>query len=144
MGACLPRLAPVAIDHSPTAQKNTGSKHMSSKISGNSITLTRGDTLRVKVTILDNEEEYTPIGGDSVRFALKHKTKTADGGEYLDPEPLILKTIPNDTLILELEPSDTKELAFGAYDYDIELTYEDGTVDTFITKANFKLTEEVH
>ena len=63
--------------------------------------------------------------------------------DYKDIEPLILKEIPNDTLILELEPNDTKPLAFGTYVYDIQITFEDGTVDTFITEAMFKLTPEV-
>jgi uncharacterized membrane protein YkoI len=47
-------------------------------------------------------------------------------------------------MILELEPSDTKILDFGSYVYDIEITFKDGTVDTFITEANFKITPEVH
>ena len=41
----------------------------------------------------------------------------------------------------------TKEhylLPFGKYVYDIELTKATGEVDTFITKAILKLTEEVH
>ena len=117
---------------------------MSSIIKKNSITLTRGDTLRVKVTIEKDGIEYLPVLGDSVRFALKHPTKTPDGGEYTDKDPLILKSIPIDTMILTLDPEDTKELLFGQYVYDLEITFEDGTVDTFITAAPFRLTEEVH
>lgn len=117
---------------------------MSSTIKKKSITLTRGDTLRVKVNIEKDGVEYLPVEGDSVRFALKHPTKTSDGGEYSDKDPLILKTIPTDTMILTLEPSDTKPLHFGDYVYDLEITFADGTVDTFITSAPFKLTEEVH
>lgn len=116
---------------------------MSYTVEDNSITLTRGDTFRGKVGIKVDGEQYTPVDGDVVRFALKHNKLNADKTEYTDPEPLILKTIPNDTLILELEPSDTKELGFGKYVYDVQITLADGTVDTFITKAPFKLTEEV-
>ena len=117
---------------------------MSSSISGTKIMLTRGDTLRVKVSIEKDGEEYQPTENDVVRFAVKHKTKKADGSDYTDPEPIILKTIPSDTMILELEPEDTKELAFDSYVYDIEITFEDGTVDTFITNSTFKITDEVH
>ena len=47
-------------------------------------------------------------------------------------------------MILTLNPEDTKHLPFGKYVYDIELTKATGEVDTFITKAILKLTEEVH
>ena len=39
---------------------------------------------------------------------------------------------------------DTAHIPFGKYVYDIELTKATGEVDTFITKAILKLTEEVH
>lgn len=52
--------------------------------------------------------------------------------------------IPIDTMKLAIKPEDTKNLAFGKYVYDIELTKANGEVDTFITKAVFKITEEVH
>ena len=117
---------------------------MSSSVKKNRITLTRGDTLRVKVEIIKNEELYYPTSGDRVRFALKHPELLPDGSDYKDVDPIIIKDIPYDTMILELEPADTKTLAFGRYVYDIEITFEDGTVDTFITAAPFVLTEEVH
>lgn len=109
---------------------------MSVSIRGNIIFLTRGDTLKVTVKILQGEEEYTPQEGDSVRFALKKTTS--------DEEPLILRDIPTDTLVLKLNPEDTKGLDFGKYKYDIELTKANGDVDTFIGPEWFILTEEVH
>lgn len=117
---------------------------MSSSIKKNTITLTRGDTLRVKIDLSNDDGPYIPVEGDSIRFALKNKTKTADGTEYVDKEPLILKTIPIDTMILEIEPSDTKSLGFKEYVYDMEITFADGTVDTFITEASFTITGEIH
>lgn len=117
---------------------------MASNITGTSITLTRGDTLRVKVNIKIDNEDYTPQAGDSIRFALKRPLLNSKKTDFKDVQPLILKPIPIDTMILELEPSDTKILDFGSYVYDIEITFKDGTVDTFITEANFKITPEVH
>lgn len=116
---------------------------MSVEVKNNKITMTRGDTLRIQVAIVVDGEDYTPENGDSVRFALKHTTLNNTRTEYYDDEPLILKTIPNDTLVLELEPNDTKPLGFGKYDYDIEITFADGTVDTFISNT-LVLTKEVH
>ena len=111
---------------------------MSVSISGTTIKMTRGDTLKVILTLKDEEgNTYTPVPGDSLRFAMKRA--------YNDATPLILKTIPYDTLELVLDPEDTKNLPQpSSYVYDIEITYENGDVDTFIDKAKFMLTEEVH
>ena len=117
---------------------------MSSSVKKNKITLTRGDTLRVKVNIIKNEELYIPEDGDRVRFALKHPELLPDGSDYKDVDPIITKDIPINTMILELQPLDTKGLAFGKYVYDVEITFADGTVDTFITASPFVLSEEVH
>lgn len=126
---------------------------MSVKITDNTIEMTRGDTLRCRVTpyilVRDEQgevigrEEYAPVEGDSIRFAVKH-TAMKGGKRYKDDEPLILKTIPISTLLLQLDPADTKELDFDTYVYDVEITYADGTVYTFITQQDFILTPEVH
>lgn len=114
-------------------------------IKKNKITMTRGDTLITTVSMVNKTtgEEYIPVEGDSIRFAVKHPTLNAQGTEFIDTEPLILKTIPIDTRILQLDPEDTKSLGFGEYVYDIELTYADGNVDTFITECDFILKPEV-
>lgn len=106
-------------------------------VNGTTITLTRGDTFRAIITIYDAQGNvYTPESEDVVRFALKRTVE--------DRTPLILKTIDNETMLLEIEPNDTKQLSFGSYIYDIEITLEDGTVDTFIANAKLNLTVEVH
>lgn len=83
------------------------------KISGTTIVMTRADTLETAVTIYDeNGAVYTPGDTDVIRFALKKK--------YTDDTPIILKTIPNDTMILRLESSDTKSLEQPAsFVYDV-------------------------
>jgi len=105
-------------------------------IDGTTIIMTRGDTLRVELVLEDLDgNPYIPAEDDVIRFAVKK--------HYLDTNPLIHKIIPNDTLLLTLKPEDTKQLYFGDYVYDIEITYEDGDVDTFIPNASFILKEEV-
>ena len=107
------------------------------EVNGTTITMTRGDTARISVFITDSEgDQYIPEEGDSIRFAAKQN--------YTDGTPLILIDVPTDSLVFTIQPDDTKNLAFGNYVYDIELTKVDGTVDTFITKAKLKITEEVH
>ena len=109
----------------------------------NNISMIRGDTVRIKVICFEDDEEtieYQPVNGEHVRFALKKR--------YTDSTPLILKEIPIDTMILRIDPADTKDLDFGPYNgvykYDVEITRLDGTVDTFISRKDFKILEEVH
>lgn len=109
---------------------------MSYSIQGTSITLTRGDTFKAKISITDqNGEPYSPVEGDAIRFAAK--------ATYEDTSPILAKDIPIDTLKLVLKPEDTKNIPFGSYFYDIQLTKASGEVDTFITRAKIRITEEV-
>ena len=105
------------------------------KINGTTITLTRGDSFYCQLTLKQNGQAYTPAVGDSIRFAMKKN--------YFDTEALITKTVPTDTLILNLEPSDTKTLEFGKYVYDLEMTFANGDIDTFINEADFVIAPEV-
>ena len=98
------------------------------------IELTRGDTLKVKIDVLINGEAYTPRPEDSLRFAMKTTYNTS--------KLLVHKDIPIDTCILHLEPEDTKKLRFGEYVYDIQITFANGDVNTFIS-GKFKLRPEV-
>ena len=102
-------------------------------ISGTTITMTRGDTLSTQVSMTLNGESYTPVEGDSIRFAMKHPDMTSNKGAYTDSEPLLTKEIPYDTCLLKLDPDDTKPFEFGTYVYDIQITFENGDVDTFIS-----------
>lgn len=53
------------------------------------------------------------------------------------------KIIDNETLMLRIDPEDTKKMSFGKYKYDIQLTRADGRVDTFITEADLIIGKEV-
>ena len=80
------------------------------------IELTRGDTLKVKIDIFINGEEYIPRPEDSLRFAMKNTYNTS--------KLLVHKNIPIDTV------------------YDIQITFANGDVNTFIS-GKFKLKPEV-
>lgn len=109
---------------------------MSYSVKKNTIYLTRGDTFRATIALKDAEGEiYTPVEGETIRFAMK---KT-----YEDAEPLLLIPVPIDTLELEIKSEDTKDLDFGNYIWDMQITRSNGDIDTFITKAQLVLTEEV-
>jgi len=117
---------------------------MSYTINGTKITLTRGDSFYAEIGVKQGTQAYTPAQGDKIRFALKRDRMNVQRTDYVDATPLITKTIPNDTLLLHLEPEDTKSLGFGQYVYDIEIEFANGDVDTFINAAPFILAEEVY
>jgi len=116
-------------------------------VKDNIITMTRGDSVSIKVTCMQNTDEgpveYAPEQGDVVRFALKSNRMNPARSQYKDDEPLITKTLNNADMLLELTPADTKPLGFGTYDFDIQITLANGTVDTFIPEGRLILKPEV-
>lgn len=98
------------------------------------IFLTRGDTAKITIGIIVNGETYTPQVGDTIRFAMKKS--------FHSSELLLVKDIPWDTLLLHIDPEDTKNMQFGEYVYDIEITFENGDVSTFISGV-FEIGHEV-
>ena len=102
----------------------------------NNIILTRGDTLTLTVELTKDGEPYTPEQTDVIRFALSKGYLGEPGYEFkLD------KTIPNDTLTFTLSSTETA-LDYRSYNYDIQVTHDDGCVDTFIS-AKLTITGEV-
>lgn len=117
------------------------------KVEGTTITLTRGDTFNATITmkLASNNQTYTPQTGDVIKFYMRRDAMDLQRTRWMPyvSVPIITKTIPNDTLILHLDPDDTKSLPFGDYAYDIEITFANGDVDTFINMADFILAPEV-
>ena len=106
---------------------------MSYSIKGKRINMTRGDTLVAEVGISNPDgTPYELQSGDSVRF----KMTDVPGGASL-----IVKDITSD-MVLRLDPDDTNCLPFGSYFFDVEMTYADGTVDTFIPEGTLTLDAE--
>ena len=109
---------------------------------GSTIKLTRGDTLTLKISLTKDGEPFALGENDAVAFAVKTKLNPS-GTEYVDADPLITKAINAQDMTLRLDPADTKNMPFGQYFYDIEVTLEDGTVDTVINNAPFIIVPEV-
>ena len=110
---------------------------MSSSVKSNgTINLTRGDTFYCKIKLYDQYDDTVTLSPeDLVRFALKEN--------YDDAEPILVIDIPVDTMTLRIAPEDTKELPFGTYVYDIQVTFANGDVNTVIPRKTFNLLEEV-
>lgn len=105
-------------------------------VEGNTIKITKGDTLMLRIDVQRDGEPYEPQEGDRIRFALKSK--------YTDPDCLILTEIPTDTMVLSIDAETMKTLAVTrtGYVYDIQLTDADGIVSTVVSDRLYT-TEEV-
>ena len=105
-------------------------------IEGNHISLVRGDSATINLTIKDKKtnQEYILEVGDIVRFSVKKEIQSHD--------IVIQKQFNNNEIVLDYE--DTKDLSFGDYVYDVELQYSDGQRDTIIRPSTFTLLSEVH
>ncbi len=107
----------------------------------NKIQLTRGDTAVLKIELKDAEGNvYTPGVSDAIRFAMKRN--------YTDADVLVNvnAVIDGSDITITIPATATKELAFGSYKYDIQLTSGTGAnavVDTFIDRGTIMITEEV-
>lgn len=110
---------------------------MSSNVTAKgTINLTRGDSFYAKIKLYDQDNDPIALNeGDTLRFALKE--------EYEDAEPILTIDIPISSMTLRIAPEDTKDLAFGTYVYDIEVTFANGDVDTVIPRKTFNILEEV-
>ncbi|MBC8585554.1 hypothetical protein [Youxingia wuxianensis] len=103
-------------------------------IAGSAMELTRGDTGRFTVSVQNQDgSPYSPASGDVMVFSVK-KSVT-------DTEYLIHKTITGGQVIIE--PEDTQSLPFGNYVYDIQLTLENGDVNTIVPPSTFTVCGEV-
>lgn len=105
-------------------------------IKGHKITLTRGDSLTLSVSLTKDGDPYEIEEGDAIRFAMSKFYLGEDGYELIKE-----KNIPTDTLELSLSSEDTK-IEPREYNYDIQITHADGTVDTFIS-STIEITKEV-
>lgn len=106
------------------------------KIDGTTITLTRGNTLTLTVGMKKNNQTYVMQEGDNVRFAVSIGHK-GDAGYKL----IKVIEIPADTLTMTMTATETEALTKSMYCYDVELTYADGTVDTFISGVLYMVGE---
>ena len=104
------------------------------KVENNNIVIIRGDSAAFSIGVSDTNG--TPVelaDGDVLTFTLRRTPWS--------PTIVLQKTITDGTLTIN--PSDTQDMPFGLYVYDVELKQADGYVDTVIPPHKFLLMEEV-
>ena len=101
----------------------------------NSIELTRGDTARLTVPLTDDSgAAYEMQSTDELVMTVKSSVN--------DDTPCFQKIVVGSNEI-HIKPSDTANLNFGKYVYDVELRISEDDVYTVIEKTMFKIREEV-
>ena len=88
------------------------------------IYLTCGDSADIQLPVT-----YEPSDGDKIYFRLK---KSVFGNSLL-----LVKEIPPETLTLELKHSDTSNLRFSSYRYEVEVISSTGAGRTLIENGEF-------
>lgn len=96
------------------------------------ITLTRGDSATLGLTVKQNTSSYD-FSNDLVVFTVKKNVNT--------DAFLIQKTFANG--IINLTPSDTNNLNYGTYYYDVQLQNQSNGVYTIIPPSKFIVASEV-
>lgn len=101
------------------------------RVSYNNIFITRGDTGVVEFSI----SGYELKANDTVVLTVKNNINAS--------ETLVEKQLDKNTMQFVINPNDTKNLAYGTYTYDVQITTAQGEVYTVIVPHNFEVGGEV-
>lgn len=101
-----------------------------------SVSLTRGDTARISVTIKNSitGQTYVMQSGDTLKFTVKKSVKDST---------FAFQKVSTGTNSFRIDPTDTNTLSFGKYVYDVQLTTANSEVYTVIEPTRFVVLEEV-
>ncbi|MDF2841757.1 MAG: ArtI [Herbinix sp.] len=109
------------------------------KIVGTNMHMSRGDSESIAVMFRDSDGNHIPlVTGDTIYFTVKKS--------ILDTEKKLQKIITtfiDGKAIVQIDPIDTKNLPYGKYVYDVQLTKSSGNVTTLITPSDFVICGEV-
>lgn len=103
------------------------------KIENKKIQITRGDTGMFTLSLSQDGQEYD-YSSDAVVLTVKKNVYTT--------ETVMQKHISYGENVV-IEPSDTAELDFGDYVYDVQVKTPGGIVDTVIPPSTFSVLPEV-
>ena len=101
-------------------------------ISGTNLSMVRGDSERLSVSC------STPFAsGDQVAFTVRKNVESP-----VDIRKIVT-SFDDGKAVIAIDPADTADMDFGAYVYDIQVTWGSGIVKTVVKKSIFNLEEEV-
>lgn len=100
----------------------------------NSLAMIRGDS----ETIIISVNDYTLKPGDVIEMTVRKSS--------YDKDVTLYKKVTSFNLgeaIIDILPSDTRNLNSGIYVYDVQLTQEGGIVTTIIPPSEFKIIGDI-
>ena len=99
------------------------------------IRITRGDSGLAESELYMDDVLYEMQEGDRIQLGVK--------ADYDDETCIFVKETTSNPAVFEFVPSDTKDLEFGTYYYDVQFVAANGFTVTYLEKKKFKVTEEV-
>lgn len=109
------------------------------KISGSNISMIRGDSETISVSCQDTLGDPIPlVTGDKIYFTVKDNVNTE-----IKILQKVIENFVDGVAYIDILPSDTKQLKYKEYVYDIQLTLADQTITTIIPPSKFKIEGEV-
>jgi hypothetical protein len=101
-----------------------------------SFSMTRGDTYNLTIALKNPDDTLLILDPlDKLYFTLKKDTDTS--------EIIVQKILTSDQRTITLHPTDTKDLAYGTYLFDIELRKGTGEIYTIVKPKALEITKEV-
>lgn len=108
-------------------------------VDGNNMKMIRGDSETISISFLDKDKNpYVFSQGDVIYFTVKKSINTKRTAIQK-----IVDDFPDGELRISIKPSDTSDLEYGSYVYDIQYNKHDGTVKTIIPPSAFVISGEV-
>ena len=109
------------------------------KIHGTNISMIRGDSQSVTVSVKDKDGNKVPlITGDIIYLTVQYNVNAEE--KVLQK---VITQFEDGNANIEITPNDTKDIPFNTYVYDIQLNRVDGTVSTIVPPSNFTIDREV-
>ena len=109
------------------------------KVKGTNMSMIRGDSETITVSCSDTNGIQLPLmAGDTIFFTVKENEYTA-----LKIFQKIVTTFIDGNAVINIIPTDTKDIKFRTYRYDVQLSRADGTVRTIIPASDFIVEAEV-
>lgn len=108
-------------------------------VNGTDLSMIRGDSESITVSCRDSQGAVSFNTGDKLYFTIKKNINTK---ETL-MQKIITEFTEDGNAVVEIEHEDTKDMAYGGYMYDMQLTRLNGKVTTIIPPSQFVISGEV-
>lgn len=99
----------------------------------------RGDSESITISVINEDgTENLLEHGDTIYFTVKKQVGVEEKAIQK-----VVTIFPDNVAIIDIKPSDTDNLPFGDYVYDVQLSKENGNVITVIQPNRFAISGEV-